>query len=316
MIDVTLIGTAGAVPLPERALSSCVITLNGRSILLDCGEGTQTAAKKAGVNLMRTDVIALTHYHGDHVFGIPGLLQSLNLGERERPLYLVGPVRQGGTLLQELAPLLALAGNLDYEIRLMTIPDGGLELCKEIPEWPSLARLYTFETDHRVTSCGYTFTLGRRGQFQPKKALAAGIPKQLWHMLQEGNEVTYTDAEGNQKTAVPSDVLGKPRKGIKISFTGDTRICPSLEQAAKGADLFICDATYGSDENAETAKEYCHMTFSQAGRIASAGGAKRLWLTHFSQRMNDPEEYVDRAADAFPGAECGFDGKTISLDFD
>ncbi len=315
MVDVTLIGTAGAVPLPERALSSCVVTLNGRSVLFDCGEGTQTAARKHDVNLMRTDVIALTHYHGDHIFGIPGLLQSMNLAERKRPVYIVGPVRAGGTIFQELAPVLTLAGNLDFELRPLAMPAEGIVLSELFPEWPSLARLDCFLTDHRVTSCGYVFSLGRRGRFLVDKALEAGAPKVLWHVLQEGSAVTFEDADGNTRSLRPEEVLGPDRKGIKIVFSGDTRFCGSLCDASKDADLLMCDSTYGSDDQEETAYEYCHMTFSQAGRTARLSGAKRLWLTHFSQRMNAPEEFLDNALAEFPGAECGFDGKTVSLDF-
>ena len=138
----------------------------------------------------------------------------------------------------------------------------------------------------------------------------------LWKQLQQGNEVSFTDSSGVIVKAVPSDVAGPARKGIKVAFTGDTRFCRSLEQAARGADLFICDATYGSDEYAETAQEYCHMTFPQAGRIAAKGGVKRLWLTHYSQRMNDPREFLANAQAEFPDAEPGFDGMTVSLDFE
>ena len=265
---------------------------------------------------MRTDVIALTHYHGDHIFGLPGLLQSMNLAERKRPVYIVGPVRAGGTIFQELAPVLTLAGNLDFEIRPLAMPAEGIALAELFPEWPSLARLDCFPTDHRVTSCGYIFSLGRRGRFLVKKALAAGVPKVLWHVLQEGNEVTFEDAEGISRSISPEEVLGPDRKGIKVVFSGDTRYCGSLIGAAKDADLLICDSTYGSDDQEETAYEYCHMTFSQAGRTAKLSGAGRLWLTHFSQRMNDPEEFLGSALAEFPEAECGFDGKTLSLDFE
>ena len=118
------------------------------------------------------------------------------------------------------------------------------------------------------------------------------------------------------RTASPSDVMGPARKGIKIAFSGDTRVCDSLRRGASGADLFICDATYGSDENEQTALEYCHMTFSQAAHTASRAKVKRLWLTHFSQRMRDPSEFLEFAQNAFPEAECGFDGKTLDIDFE
>ena len=118
MIDVTLLGTSALLPLPDRALTSALLTLNGRSILFDCGEGTQSAARKAGVSLMKTDLIALTHYHGDHIFGLPGLLQTMGVMERAEPLFITGP--EG--VREELAPILKLAGPTGYEIRLIELP--------------------------------------------------------------------------------------------------------------------------------------------------------------------------------------------------
>ena len=170
-------------PLPDRALTACVITVNGRSILFDCGEGTQTAARKADVNLMRTDVIALTHYHGDHIFGIPGLLQSFDLGERTAPLYIVGPVRPGLSIEQELGPVLALTGRLGYELRLIAMPEDGLAMHKLSRDWPELARLDAFRTEHRVNSLGYAFSLGRAGKFDAKAATERGVPRILWRVL-------------------------------------------------------------------------------------------------------------------------------------
>ena len=310
MVDITLLGTAGAVPLPDRALTACVIAVNGRAILIDCGEGTQISARRADVNLMRTDVIALTHYHGDHIFGIPGLLQSFDLGERTAPLYIVGPVRPGWSIEQELAPVLALTGRLRYELRLISMPEDGLKLHKLAPEWPELARLDAFRTEHRVNSLGYSFSLGRAGKFDAKAATRLGVPKILWRVLQNGASVNI-----DGRAVLPSDVMGPPRTGLKAVFSGDTTYCDSLVDAARDADLLICEATYGRNDQAAIASEYGHMTFAQAGQTAAEAGAKRLWLTHFSQRIMDPEEFLPNAGAAFPDAECGFDGKRITLDF-
>lgn len=310
MVDISLLGTAGAVPLPDRALTACVITVNGRSILIDCGEGTQTAARRADVNLMRTDVIALTHYHGDHIFGIPGLLQSFDLGERTAPLYIVGPVRPGLSIEQELGPVLALTGRLSYELRLIAMPEDGLKLHKLAREWPELARLDVFRTEHRVNSLGYTFSLGRAGKFNAASASKLGVPKILWRVLQGGASVNI---DGNE--VLPSDVMGPPRRGLKVVFSGDTMYCDSLVDAARDADLLICEATYGGNDQEAIAADYGHMTFAQAGLTAARAGAKRLWLTHFSQRITDPAEFLPNAAEVFPAAECGFDGKRLTLEF-
>ncbi len=315
MVEVTMLGNAGAVPLPERALTSCVLTLDGRSVLIDCGEGTQTAARKLGVNLMRVDVIAITHYHGDHVFGIPGLIQSLNLGERTRPLYITGPVRDGGSVRQEFAMLLALAGKTTFEIIPVETPAEGLVLHDILPDWPDMARLRAFPTDHRVVSCGYSFELGRRGRFFPEKAEALGVPKVLWKKLQNGENVEFSEKDGGIVCVRPEEVMGERRRGIKVAFSGDTRYCRTLAEGAKDADLLICESTYGTDDQAETAWEYGHMTFSQAGLTAKQAKAERLWLTHFSQRISDPSEFLDNARAFFPGAEAGFDGKSAVLEF-
>ncbi|MBQ3868678.1 MAG: ribonuclease Z [Clostridia bacterium] len=311
MVDISLLGTAGAVPLPDRALTACVITVNGRSILFDCGEGTQTAARKADVNLMRTDVIALTHYHGDHIFGIPGLLQSFDLGERTAPLYIVGPVRPGLSIEQELGPVLALTGRLGYELRLIAMPEDGLAMHKLSRDWPELARLDAFRTEHRVNSLGYAFSLGRAGKFDAKAATERGVPRILWRVLQNGASVNI---DGNE--VLPSDVMGPPRRGIKVVFSGDTTYCDGLTDAARDADLLVCEATYGANEQEAIAADYGHMTFAQAGITAARAGAKRLWLTHFSQRIADPAEFLPNAAAMFPAAECGFDGKRVTLEFD
>lgn len=316
MIDVTMLGCAGSVPLPDRALSSALLTLEGRSILFDCGEGTQISARRLGVNLMRTDVIALTHYHGDHTFGIPGLLQSLSLGERKAPLYIVGPARPGNTAADELAEILTLTGKTEFDIVPVDMKPDGLRMCELVPGWPELAKLSAFRTDHRVPSFGYSFTLGRRGRFYPEKAEKIGVPKTMWHTLQNGEPVTFENERGESVKVDPSEVTGRERKGIKVSFSGDTRLCRELCSGAKGSDLLVCEATYGEDAHEDTAFEYGHMTFRQAAKAAKLSGSARLWLTHFSQRIVDPEEYLTLAREVFPAAECACDGKTVTLEFE
>ena len=307
MIDICLLGTAALMPLPERALTAAVLTCGGRSILFDCGEGTQTAARKQGVSLMKTDIIALTHYHGDHIFGLPGLLQTLFCMGRTAPLYITGP--KG--LERELAPILKLAGGLSYEVRLFEMPEEPVKLSKLVRGFPEESFLSAFPTKHRVESQGYCFRLERAGKFLPDKAKELLIPVQLWSKLQKGESV-----EANGCVIAPKEVMGERRKGLKFVFTGDTSPCEAIVRAAEKADLLICDSTYAEKEQAELALERGHMNFDMASRCAAEANVKRLWLAHYSQLVTEPEEALDMAAGNFPGAECGIDGKRITLKFD
>lgn len=307
MIDITILGTSALVPLPERALTAMQLVCGGHSILFDCGEGTQSAARKAGASLMNTDIIALTHYHGDHIFGLPGLMQTMNSMGRTEPLTIIGP--EG--IESELAPIMQLAGWLPYEVRLTVIPPQGVELNTIAMGFPSGAKLIPVKTEHRVISQGYVFYLPRAGKFDAMKAKALGIPMNQWGLLQKGKTVTVDGTEYH-----PEQVLGAPRKGLKVVFTGDTCRCDALEQAAKDADLLISEATYGENEQAERAIDHGHMNFEQAARLAAAAQVKRLWLVHFSQMIEDPAEYLPNATAWFENTECGFDGKRMTLQFE
>ena len=307
MIDVTLLGTAALMPIPGRALAAATLACGGRAILFDCGEGTQTAARRAGVSLMKADVIALTHYHGDHIFGLPGLLQSLNVAGRAEPLYVAGP--EG--LAAAMAPILQLAGRTGFEVRLIGIPREGLRLSELARGWPEAARLSAFATEHRTPSQAYRFTLDRAGRFMPERAMALGVPTAQWSLLQRGGRARVGDA-----FIEPEQVLGKPRRGLKVAFSGDTALCDGLVRAAEGADLLICEATYGEDGQAELAAEHGHMNFAQAAEAARRAGVRRLWLTHYSQMIDDPAQYLPNAASIFPNAACGKDGLSVTLRFD
>ena len=307
MIDITLLGSAALMPIPERALTAVALTCAGHTILFDCGEGTQTQARKTGVSLMKGDVIALTHYHGDHIFGLPGLLQSLCMAGRTQPLIIVGP--EG--LEAAMKPILALAGWTTYEIRLMTLPEEGLKLSELVRGWPEKARLSAFPTEHRVPSQGYCFTLGRAGKFMPEKAKALGIPVNQWGLLQKGQCI-----QSGGVAFCPEDVLGEGRRGLKFVFSGDTALCDSLIRASKDADLMICEATYGENEQARLAVDRGHMTFAQAAETGKLAGVKELWLTHFSQMVEDPCEYLPNATAVFQNTVCGEDGMKTTLKFE
>ena len=206
MLDITLLGTGGTQPLPERALAAACITVGGSNLLLDCGEGTQTAARRAGVSIFRMDVILLTHYHGDHIFGLPGIWQTMAAQGRTAPLVMAGPPG----LTDVVRTFYAVAGPLPFELRLKELPD-----CKGEFEVPA-GCVQAFPLKHRVPCCGYAFTLPRAGKFDPQRAKAAGIPVRYWSTLQSGQPVGGF---------LPSQVLGPPRRGLKVVYATDTRPC-------------------------------------------------------------------------------------------
>ena len=306
MLTITLLGTAATMPLPDRALSAAFAACGGHGLLWDCGEGTQAAARRAGVNLMRADAICLTHYHGDHIFGLPGLLQTLGCQGRTRPLALYGPKGLG----EVWTALRVLTGPLPYPV-CPEVLDAPAALRERFGGWPQGAKLTPVPTRHRVTSQGYRLDLPRAGRFSPEKARALGVPVQQWKLLQKGQSVAV---EG--RTVQPAQVLGAPRKGLSVVFSGDTAPCPYYLQAAHDADLLICDATYALPEQENQARQWGHSTFGQSATLAAQARAKRLWLTHYSPMITDPEEYAAQAQSIFPAAECGFDGKSITLQYE
>ena len=307
MITVTLLGTAATMPLPERALTAVLLSYDGRSILFDCGEGTQAAARKAHASLMKTDLIALTHYHGDHIFGLPGLLQTYSCLGRTSPLWITGP----DGLEEMLSTMLKLAGPLPYSVCPFRISENASTLSDYLPGWSSRCTLTPFVTKHRVSSIGYRFSLSRPGKFLPEVAVALGIPQLFWHILQNGDSITLEDG----RFFTPDMVMGEKRRGLSVVYSGDTAPCRTLTENSLDTDLLICEATYGSDSDAPHAAQYGHCTFSQAAKTAADAHAKRLWLTHFSQIMETPEDYLPYALPFYPDVVCGTDGMTITLNY-
>ena len=307
MLTITLLGTAATMPLPDRALSTAFAACGGHGLLFDCGEGTQAAARRAGVNLMRADAVCLTHYHGDHIFGLPGLLQTLGAQGRTRPLLLVGPKGLAGIW----SAVRALTGPLPYAVRLQEA-DGPLALDVLSEGWPAGAVLRPFATRHRVPSRGYRLDLPRAGRFDPAKARALNVPVPAWKLLQRGQSIPLDSGA----VVAPADVLGPARRGLRFVFSGDTAPCPALEQAAQNADLFLCDATYPDNEQEAQAKQWGHSTFAQGAAIAKKADVRRFWLMHYSPMILEPEAALPNAQAVFPAAECGFDGKQIILQYD
>ena len=300
MLDVCLLGTGGMMPLPYRWLTALMVRYNGSSILIDCGEGTQIAIKEKGWSFKPIDVICFTHYHGDHISGLPGLLLTMGNADRTEPLTLIGP--KG--LERVVNSLRVIAPELPFELKFIEItePEQSFEL--------NGYRLTAFRVRHNVICYGYTIEIDRAGKFDVQRAMEQEIPKEYWKHLQRGENL---ELEGRKLT--PDMVLGPPRKGIKLTYCTDTRPTDSIRQHAKGSDLFICEGMYGEKEKAAKAVEYKHMTFYEAAEIARDAEVKEMWLTHYSPSLTRPEEYMDDVRTIFPRAIAGKDRMTTELDF-
>lgn len=301
MLDVCLLGSGGMMPLPYRWLTSLMTRYNGSSLLIDCGEGTQIAIREKGWSFKPIDVICFTHYHGDHISGLPGLLLTMGNAERTELLTLIGP--KG--LERVVNALRVIAPELPFPIIYREINGAEEEFCL------NGYRLTAFRVHHNVMCYGYTLELDRAGKFQLERAQELAIPKQYWSRLQKGETIT----EGEQ-VYTPDMVLGRPRKGIKLTYCTDTRPVPSIAEHAKDSDLFICEGMYGEKEKEEKAKEHKHMTFYEAASLAEEAQVKELWLTHYSPSLTHPEEYMEEVRKIFPAAKAGKDRKSIELDFE
>ena len=288
-------------PLPYRWLTALMVRYNGSSLLIDCGEGTQIAIKEKGWSFKPIDVICFTHYHGDHISGLPGLLLTMGNEDRTEPLTLVGP--RG--LERVVNALRVIAPELPFPIKYVEItePEQAFEM--------NGYRLKAFRVNHNVLCYGYTMEVDRAGKFDVERATAAQIPQRYWGVLQKGETV---EAEGQIYT--PDMVLGPQRKGIKLTYCTDTRPTDSIRNNAKGSDLFICEGMYGEKDKQKKAKEYKHMTFYEAASLAKEADVGELWLTHYSPSLTRPEEYMDDVREIFPRAIAAKDRRTAELVFE
>ncbi len=300
MLDLALLGTGGMMPLPNRFLTSLLLRLNGHMLLLDCGEGTQVAMKELGWGFKSIDVICITHYHADHISGLPGLLLTIGNSDRTEPVTIVGP--KG--LKRVYEGLRIICPELPFKVELKEI-EGGESL--KISQF----EISTLKLNHKITCLGYSFNVKRIGRFNVEKAMALNLPKNLWNVIQKQGSVEY---EGNVYTA--DMVLGDERKGIKVSYATDTRPVDALPEFVRNSDLFICEGMYGENEKINKAKEYKHMLFSEAADIAKRGNVKEMWLTHFSPAMPFPENFIKNAVDIFKNTSLGKDGRIAELKFE
>lgn len=301
MLDVCLLGTGGMMPLPRRGLTALMTRYNGSSLLIDCGEGTQVSIREQGWSFHPIDVICITHFHGDHISGLPGLLLSMGNAERTKPLTIIGP--KG--LRKVVQSLLIIAQGLPFPIEYVEIEADEQEFFYQG------YHICAFKVNHNVTCYAYTLEIHRSGKFDIDKAKENGVPMKAWSPLQKQGQV---EVDGVVYTA--DQVLGPPRKGIKVTYCTDTRPIDRIVENAKESDLFICEGMYGEKEKQASAREKKHMTFYEAADLAARAKVQEMWLTHYSPSMVRPEQYMEEVRKIFPASYPGKDRMSRELAFE
>jgi len=304
MIDLVLLGCGGNMPMPNRFLSSLFINYKGRKILIDCGEGTQVSMRMKNCGFKNIDLICITHLHGDHFYGLMGLLSTIGNSSRVDDLTIVGP--KGITKM--INTMQTLIEYLPYKLIIIENPTGTFSLINSILKDVEIS---TLELDHSSECLGYSLYFKRTPKFNIEKAIQNNVPKLLWQKLQSGKNIIFENIEYS-----PDMVLGDDRKGIKISFITDTRPISSIPKFINNSDLFVCESMYGNDEDLPKAIKNKHMTFREAATLANEGNVKKLILTHFSPSLEDPNLYIKNATDIFENTIIGKDRYSINLNFE
>jgi ribonuclease Z len=301
LLRLTFLGTSAAAPTISRNLSSLAVRRDRELFLVDCGEGTQRQMIRYGTGF-DVDAIFFTHFHADHYLGAIGFLRTLSMLGRARPLDVYGP-RNARKILDVM--LFAGTERLDFEVRI-----------REVAPGDAIRRdgcaMVAFETDHLTPSVGWALVEDPRpGLFHPEKAAALGVPRgPLLGALQRGADVTLADG----RVVRSAEVVEAPRRGRRVTVTGDTRPCRGTIEAARGADVLVHESTFGDEEQAR-AEETMHSTAREAGRVAREAGASRLVLTHLSTRYDREFAVLAREArEEFAGAlDVAADGMTIEV---
>ncbi len=298
MVDVCLAGTGGMMPLPDRALTCLWVEYNGHAALIDCGEGTQVALGKAGVKLSRLELMLITHIHGDHILGLPGLLLTLSNCGKTTPLTICGP--KG--MMYAINGICCICPMLPFPVEV-------IEFDKQENEYHWLDfTIHTLKMRHTMPCLGYRLRLNRLPVFDPEKAKALKIPTPYWQRLHRGEDVVI---DGVIYRA--ADVVKQEREPTVICYMTDTVSFPEMAEFAENADLFVCEGMYGDLEKVDRMMAKGHTVFAQAAGLAQKANARRLWLTHYSPALQDPHEFEDSVKAIFPNTTVCDDGEKITL---
>ncbi len=284
-------------PTKDRFLTSLYLQYKNNSFLIDCGEGTQIAMQKAGLSFYSIDVICITHFHGDHILGLPGLLMTMSLHQRSEPVTIIGPkgVRQ---VTETICRFAAITFPIQYQ---------------EVYDWTCVyqkdeLRITGIALDHNVSCFGYKFEVTRRPKFDKEMAEALEIPITYWKQLQSGEPVREGDT-----IWYPEDVNGPPRKGLSLVYATDTRPSEHLSQQIQNVDLFIGEAMY--EDDTASARERKHSTAMETVWMAKEANVKELWLTHFSPSFNNPYETEARIRSVLENTRMGYNGLQKELKY-
>ena len=302
MLSITFLGTGAATPTIDRNVAGLAVQREGETLLFDCGEGNQRQMMKYGVGFAFREIF-FSHYHADHLLGVTGLLRTMGLQDRTLPVTLYGP--KGAQRILGAAITLGIERN-KFPVEIVEVKPGD-RLARDEYE------IAVFETEHRADTVGYALVEHTRlGRFNPDRARELGIPEgPLWGQLHKGKTVTLADG----RTVGPADLVGAPRPGRRLVYSGDTRPHLSVVEASRGADLLVHEATFGGDEM-ERARETGHSTAAEAARVALDAGVRRLVLTHISSRYNrDAAELLAEARAVFPETVIARDGMTVDVPY-
>lgn len=304
MVEITLLGCGGSMPVPNRFLSSLLINYRGRKILIDCGEGTQVSMKIANCGFKTIDYICITHLHGDHIIGLPGILSTIGNCGRTEMLTIIGP--KG--IKEVIDAFRLIVRELPYDVTIIENPKEDILVNNNYINKDII--ISTLEVEHSTSCIAYSFYIKRKAKFEIEKAMRNNVPKVLWSKLQNGREIKL---EG--KIYTKDMVLGQPRKGIKVSFVTDTRPIKEIMDFVDNSDLLVCEGMYGDDCDLERAIKNKHMTFRESATIAKQSNVETMVLTHFSPIIKDPNMYIENAMEVFENTIIGTDRLKLNLLF-
>jgi ribonuclease Z len=286
---VVFLGTGGTYPSKQRNVSSVVVQMGADAVMFDCGEGTQRQLQHSTVSFMRISSIFISHFHADHFLGLAGLVQSMSLNGRETPLSIHGP--DGcERLVESFLGLGYFKSGFEITAHDMA-PEDTFDL--------DASRVTCAAADHTVPALAFSLEESERpGRFDLEKARALGIPEgPLYRELQQGRRI-----EIGGRVIDSADVLGEPRSGRKLVYTGDTKPCEAIAELSRGADVLIHDSTF-ADAHATIAHDFGHSTATEAAETAKKAGVRRLFLVHISPRYEDVTVLEDEARRVFEASD-------------